>query len=73
MPDNPAEKAIRNGCQVDKASSDTDICDVGQPYLVQPADSHPFDKIGVPGEAGAAIGSLRPPAPYPAQQVTLPH
>ena len=60
MPDNPAGKGIRNGCQVDKASSDTDVSDVGKPYLVQMADSHPFDNIGMPGEAVAAIGSLRP-------------
>lgn len=52
------KKSIQNGCQVYKASPDTDICDVGQQYLVQMADSHPFGKIGMPGEAAAAIGSL---------------
>jgi len=47
----PPGVGIQYRRQIDKTSSDADISDVGNLYLIQPIDNHFLDEIGIPGKA----------------------
>ena len=69
----PPRAGIEYRCQLDKASSNPDVGDIGNPHLIQPIDNHTLGKIGVSWEAVTAIRGLHPFPFDLAEQVTFPH
>jgi len=51
---------IQDCRQVDEACPDADVGDISNPHLIYPVDNHPFEEIGVFGEAVLAIRGFHP-------------